>query len=68
MSTTIINAAIHAAIQSGMKEILAELKKNQLEWLERMDVTATALESKPEETNEEGNVDPEDDFKREMLL
>lgn len=58
------------------------LKKKDLEWLERMDVTAqpgpssaastAAMQSEGEASNEmegEGEeIDPEDDFKREMHL
>lgn len=52
-----------------MQEKLAKLKEKGLEWLERMDVTGTAPEPKGEERTEEGvDMDPEDDFKREMLL
>ena len=60
---------------------MAFLKKKELEWLERMDVTAqpgpstvstVALQSEGEASNEmegEGKeIDPEDDFKREIHL
>ena len=53
-----------------MREKLAKLKGVELEWLERMDVTVAASETKEEEEEEEQGeaMDPEDDFKREMLL
>lgn len=61
---------------------MAFLRKKELEWLERMDVTAqpghftgsttTKLQSEGETSNdvegESEEVDPEDDFKREMHL
>lgn len=53
-----------------MQEKLAVLKEKDLGWIERMDITAPALESALSEVEEEaeGTVDPEDDFKREMHL
>ena len=69
--------------QAGLREKLAFLRKKDLEWLERMDVMAqpagpssvassAALQSLGEASNEmEGeseDIDPEDDFKREMHL
>ena len=57
-----------------MQEKIAELKERALEWIERMDVAAPASESslaekgEGEEEGDEGAVDPEDDFKREMHL
>ncbi len=54
-----------------MREQLAKLKEKELEWVERMDVTVT-LESKSADeeggAEEDSALDPEDDFKREMLL
>ena len=58
-----------------MKEKLSFLRKKELEWLERMDVisqpgTAT-VQSEGEASNEReesDELDPEDDFKREMHL
>ncbi len=57
--------------QSGLREKLEFLKKRELEWLERMDVTATpppvgAAANTSDEDKEE--LDPNDDFKREMHL
>lgn len=56
-----------------MQDKLASMRTKDLEWLERMDVTtAAASESKPDNEEEEeerdSGMDPEDDFKREMLL
>ena len=61
-----------------MREKLAFLKKKELEWLERMDVTSqpgsATLQSEGEASNEKGEdeemvkLDPENDFKREMHL
>lgn len=53
-----------------MREKLVKLKGVELEWLERMDVTVAASETREEEEEqgEGGTMDPEDDFKREMLL
>lgn len=52
-----------------MQEKLAELKENEMEWLERVDITSAApLGGGEEEGEEESRLDPEDDFKREMLL
>ena len=58
---------------------MAFLQKKELDWLERMDVsvqagpsTATILQSEGEPSNEVGqeneDINPEDDFKREMHL
>ena len=64
-------------MQAGLREKLAFLQKKELEWLERMDITSqpspTTLRSEGEASNdkaeEEGDeIDPEDDFKREMHL
>ena len=85
--TALINIAIQLSLyyifQAGLREKLAFLRKKDLEWLERMDVTAqptdpssvassAALQSLGEASNEmEGEseeIDPEDDFKREMHL
>ena len=61
--------------QAGLREKLAFLKKRDLEWLERMDVMAepgpsTAASSAEIQSEGEGEeeIDPEDDFKREMHL
>ena len=55
-----------------MRAKLAELKKDELDWIERMDVTVPDLEDEEEEKKEgeeeENEIDPEDDFKREMHL
>ncbi len=54
-----------------MREQLAKLKEKELQWLEKMDITVT-LESKSDDeedgAGENSALDPEDDFKREMLL
>ena len=55
---------------------MAFLKQKELEWLERMDTTsqpgAAVMQSEGEASNDKeggGNeIDPEDDFKREMHL
>lgn len=49
-----------------MQDKLTKLKEKQFEWLERMDITVDTTESRPEEGADDMN--PEDDFKREMLL
>ena len=59
--------------QSGLRGQLALLRKNELEWLERMDVVAPAstsgMTTSEGEKEEEGMaVDPVDDFQREMHL
>ena len=69
--------------QAGLREKLAFLKKRDLEWLERMDVMAepgpstaassAEIQSEGAASNEmegegEEEIDPEDDFKREMHL
>ncbi len=41
------------------------LREKECDWLEQMDVVATAL---PTSIEEKDVVDPEDDFKREMHL
>ena len=53
-----------------MREKLAKLKENEMEWLERADITSAApLGGGGEEgVEEDSQLDPEDDFKREMLL
>lgn len=60
-----------------MKDKLAELQKNRLDWIERMDVVAPADSGPTEEGEGEGSgegpgsgsgMDTEDDFKREMHL
>ena len=59
-----------------MHEKLAFLKQKELEWLERMDTTSqpgtAAVQSEGEASNDKGQggdeIDPEDDFKREMQL
>ena len=54
-----------------MQEKLAKFKKNELGWLERMDVTSSVQPEEPEEDKigeGEGGIDPDDDFKREMYL
>ena len=64
-------------MQAGLRESLAVLKrKGQSEWLERMDVTCRAIPpsevvaaAKDEQGEaEEKELDPNDDFKREMWL
>ena len=62
-------------LQAGLKEKLSFLRKKELEWLERMDVTsqpgAATVQSAGEASNEredDDELDPEDDFKREMHL
>ena len=61
------------AHQSGLREKLESLKKKELDWLEKMDVTPAAVEASGASTAEaEGDraegLDPNDDFKREMHL
>ena len=54
-----------------MQQGLLKLKATELEWLERMDVSVapTNPQPTPEEGEEESaTMDPEDDFRREMLL
>lgn len=64
---------IHCVMQEGMKQCLADLRKD-LPWVERLDMTNLPAEDilsraggkVPDETN--GDVNVEDDFQREMLL
>ena len=68
--------AVSAArsLQSGLREALAGLKrKGQSEWLERMDITCRAVPQTTEQVEKEGEaeekeLDPNDDFRREMWL
>ena len=55
--------------QSGLTQKLAMFKQ-ELDWLERMDVTCTAAPppAREGEEGEQNGVDINDDFKREMLL
>ena len=62
-------------LQAGLREKLTFLRKKELGWLERMDVTSqpgtSMVQSEGETSNEKedaNEVDPEDDFKREMHL
>lgn len=55
-----------------MRERLAEMKEKELEWIERMDATATTAAAADtgdsDKEKEASGMDPEDDFKREMVL
>ena len=55
--------------QSGLTQKLATLKQ-ELDWLERMDVTcsATPPTAKEGEEGEQNRLDINNNFKREMLL
>ncbi len=64
---------VHAGMQDGMKQCLADFRKN-LPWVERLDLTnlpaedvLSKVEGKvPNVTN--GDVNADDDFQREMFL
>ncbi len=61
-----------------MEEQLAKLKRKELKWLERMDITGTVGTAESSERaedkygkdvgGEQADMDAEDDFKREMHL
>ena len=73
MSTHIVTHKYQNFLQAGLREKLAFLKQNELEWLERMDTTSQpVVQSEGEASNDKGEgggeIDPEDDFKREMHL
>lgn len=56
-------------LQSGLREKLEALKKRELDWLERMDVTPGGVEAGGVTEGDQGEgLDPNDDFKREMHL
>ena len=70
--STVYHTCIHT--QSGLREKLSALKrKGQTDWLERMDITCATVPQSSSVVGEEGDrenddVDPNDDFKREMWL
>ena len=76
METSQTSGQFVSSPQSGLREKLESIKKQELDWLERMDVTpavaattAARSDDPPTEGEEEAEgLDPNDDLKREMHL
>lgn len=70
---TLTLPCIFVNLQVGLKQCLEDFKKN-LKWVERLDMTngpATDIIAKAEGKcvgEDNSNIDPEDDFQREMYL